>query len=117
MLAGHRGVTVPNLNDMLEEAKRRTENGERLAMATIVRTRGSTPREVGAKMLVFEDGLFMGTVGGGCGEADVLQATLDAIEAGRPSMLDVDFEARLLLHLADKRRLYGLPSVDVPRRK
>lgn len=84
---------MPNLNDMLEEAKRRTENGERLAMATIVRTRGSTPRSVGARMLVFEDGLFMGTVGGGCGESDVLHASMDAIDSGEPTLLLVDLTA------------------------
>jgi len=84
---------VASLGEMLEEAKRRTESGERLAMATIVRTRGSTPRSVGARMLVFEDGLFMGTVGGGCGESDVLHATMDAIENGKPTLLLVDLTA------------------------
>ena len=82
-----------SLPDMLDEAKRRTESGERLAMATIVRTRGSTPRNVGARMLVFEDGLFMGTVGGGCGESDVLHATMDAIESGEPLLLQIDLTA------------------------
>lgn len=84
---------MASLGEMLEEAKRRTESGERLAMATIVRTRGSTPRSVGARMLVFEDGLFMGTVGGGCGESDVLHATMDAIENGKPTLLLVDLTA------------------------
>lgn len=84
---------MASLGEMLEEAKRRTDSGERLAMATIVRTRGSTPRSVGARMLVFEDGLFMGTVGGGCGESDVLHATMDAIENGKPTLLLVDLTA------------------------
>ena len=82
-----------SLTDMLDEAKRRTESGERVAMATIVQTRGSTPRSVGARMLVFEDGLFMGTVGGGCGESDVLHATLDAIESGEPTLIQIDLTA------------------------
>jgi xanthine dehydrogenase accessory factor len=84
---------VANLSEMLDEAKCRTEGGERVALATIVRTRGSTPRSVGARMLVFEDGLFMGTVGGGCGESDVLHATMDAIESGQPTLLQVDLTA------------------------
>jgi xanthine/CO dehydrogenase XdhC/CoxF family maturation factor len=84
---------LTNLHDMLDEAKRRAESGERVAMATVVRTRGSTPRSVGARMLVFEDGLFMGTVGGGCGESDVLHATMDAIESGQPTLLQVDLTA------------------------
>lgn len=81
------------LGHMLREARARAKGGERLAMATIVRTRGSTPRKVGARMLVFEDGLFMGTVGGGCGESDVLHATMDVIESGKPMLLHVDLTA------------------------
>ncbi|QQS45840.1 MAG: XdhC family protein [Acidobacteriota bacterium] len=48
----------------------RAEKG-RIAVATIVTTAGSTPQRTGAKLLVFEDGRMLGTVGGGCVEADV----------------------------------------------
>ena len=82
-----------DLKRLLRIARERLDSGERLAMATIVETRGSTPREVGARMLVFEDGLFMGTVGGGCGEADVLQETMRVIETGTPSLFHVDLTA------------------------
>jgi xanthine dehydrogenase accessory factor len=78
---------------MLRVANERASQGERVALATIVETRGSTPRKVGARMLVFEDGLFLGTVGGGCGEADVLQETMRVIETGEPSLLHVDLTA------------------------
>ena len=53
------------------ELKRRLERGQRAAMATVVKTRGSTPQQVGAKIVIFEDGSFIGTVGGGCVEADI----------------------------------------------
>jgi len=82
-----------DMGRMLEEAAERVAHGERVAMVTIVRTRGSTPRKVGTKMLVFEDGLFAGTVGGGCGEADVLQETLRVMETGDPSLFHVDLTA------------------------
>lgn len=82
-----------DLTKMLREARERVARGEQVAMATIVRTKGSTPREVGAKMLVFQDGLFMGTVGGGCGESDVLHATMDVMESGKPTLLHVDLTA------------------------
>jgi xanthine/CO dehydrogenase XdhC/CoxF family maturation factor len=85
--------TNGELGRMLQEARERLDHGERVAMATIVSTRGSTPRKVGAKMLVFEDGLFMGTVGGGCGEVDVLQETMSVIDTGTPSLLHVDLTA------------------------
>lgn len=87
-------MTATNdLGAMLQEARRRVAAGERVALATIVRTRGSTPRKVGAKMLVFQDGLFLGSVGGGCGEVDVLQETMRVLETGEPSLLHVDLTA------------------------
>jgi len=81
------------LRRMLSMARERVDQGEPVAMATIVSTRGSTPRKVGAKMVVFQDGLFLGTVGGGCGEVDVLQETIQVLETGRPSLLHVDLTA------------------------
>jgi len=54
------------------EALSTLERGQRFALATVVNVRGSTPREVGAKMIVREDGQF-GTIGGGCGEAEVFR--------------------------------------------
>src|ERR1700689_3968503 len=54
------------------EALRTLERGQPFALATVVNVRGSTPREVGAKMIVRTDGQF-GTIGGGCGEAEVFR--------------------------------------------
>src|SRR5262245_29788225 len=54
------------------EAERTLERGQKFALATVINVRGSTPREVGAKMIVREDGQF-GTIGGGCGEAEVFR--------------------------------------------
>lgn len=64
--------------------------GETVAVATIVRTRGSSPREAGAKMLVRPSGSIEGTIGGGCGEAEVWQTALDVIADGVPRMVVVD---------------------------
>ena len=82
-----------DFGSMLRQAHERVAQGERVALVTIVRTRGSTPRKVGTKMLVFEDGLFAGTVGGGCGEADVLEATMQALDQGQPALFHVDLTA------------------------
>ena len=57
----------------LADLKRR---GIDAALATIVETAGSTPREVGAKMIICADGTSYGTVGGGCGESEVRSAAL-----------------------------------------
>ena len=55
------------------------------AMATVARVRGSTPVPAGTKMLVGAEGRLIGTVGGGCVEADVIGAALDAQARRRPS--------------------------------
>lgn len=66
----------------LAEAER---TGTPVALATIIGTSGSVPRHVGAKMLVYADGHFLGTVGGGEVEARVLAAARAAIASGQPA--------------------------------
>lgn len=66
------------------------ENGETVAVATIVDAKGSVPREVGAKMIIHPLGRHVGTVGGGCGEADVIRTALDVIQDGLPRTVHVD---------------------------
>lgn len=61
-----------------------------VAVATIIRVRGSVPRELGTKMIIHPLGQHYGTVGGGCGEADVIRAGLDVIETGQPRLVEVD---------------------------
>ncbi|MEQ9401628.1 MAG: XdhC family protein [Longimicrobiales bacterium] len=64
--------------------------GRRCALATVVSTRGSTPRKVGARMLVDPDVGLTGTVGGGCGEAEVIEAAGRVLADGRPVRVRVD---------------------------
>ncbi len=61
-----------------------------VAVATIINVRGSVPREVGTKMIIHPLGQHFGTVGGGCGEGDVIKAGLDVLETGRPQIVEVD---------------------------
>ena len=61
-----------------------------VAVAAITDVKGSVPREVGAKMIIHPYGQHVGTVGGGCGEADVIRAGLDAIHDGQPRTVRVD---------------------------
>ena len=60
-----------------------TARGERVAVATVAHTRGSTPQRRGAKMLFFESGRTAGTVGGGCIEAEVWAEAREALRHGR----------------------------------
>ncbi len=66
------------------------EAGDTVAVATIIEVKGSVPREVGAKMIIHPVGQHVGTVGGGCGEADVIRAALDVIQTGTPATVRVD---------------------------
>lgn len=61
-----------------------------VAVATIIQVRGSVPRELGTKMIIHPLGQHYGTIGGGCGEADVIRAGLDVIESGQPRIVEVD---------------------------
>ena len=68
---------------LIEEAAAR---GERVVVATVAHTRGSTPQRRGAKMLFFENGEVAGTVGGGCIEAEVWAEAREALRTGRPAL-------------------------------
>lgn len=57
-----------------------TSRGQPLAVVTIIRTKGSTPRKAGVVMLVERNGNLWGTVGGGCGESEVRQRALLAMD-------------------------------------
>lgn len=61
-----------------------------VALATVVRVKGSTPRDVGSKMLIDSAGAQVGTIGGGCGEAEVLVAAQEVIASGVPRLVRVD---------------------------
>ena len=77
--------TLPqrDLYRMLDEA---CDRGERVVMATVAHTRGSTPQRRGAKMLFFKSGEVAGTVGGGCLEAEVWAAAREAIRTGKSEL-------------------------------
>jgi xanthine dehydrogenase accessory factor len=53
-----------------------------MAVITVVATKGSTPRKAGSKMIVFQDGSFVGTIGGGRGEGDIIKMAREMIENG-----------------------------------
>src|SRR5262249_17704723 len=60
--------------------------GETMAVATIVSTKGSTPREVGAKMVVTAWGEILGTIGGGGGEAGGKRGAIGVLRTGKTRM-------------------------------
>ncbi len=77
-------------NEVYAEIEAAIGRGEPIALATVAQTRGSTPRKAGAKMVVRPDGSFFGTIGGGCGEAEVWQRAMDVLDGGQPGIVSVD---------------------------
>ncbi|KAB2331531.1 XdhC family protein [Cytobacillus depressus] len=66
------------------------KGGEKAALATIIRTKGSTPRKAGSKMIIFPCGKIEGTIGGGCGEAEVIEKGMEVIQTNKPTKYVVD---------------------------
>jgi xanthine dehydrogenase accessory factor len=72
-----------DLYQRISEARAR---GERIVVATVAHTRGSTPQRRGAKMLFFANGEVAGTVGGGCIEAEVWAEAREALRSGKSAL-------------------------------
>ena len=67
------------------------EAGRRVALATVVSTRGSVPRHAGSRMIIDPaTGTLIGTIGGGCGEADVIEAARTVVETGQTLIVNVE---------------------------
>lgn len=68
--------------------------GERAVLATIISSRGATPRKAGAKMLIKEDGTFVGTVGGGGTEHKIRQTVSEIMRSGKPQVVSFDLSGK-----------------------
>lgn len=67
-----------------------TDAGRRVVLATVVSARGSTPRGTGSKMVIDPGVGIVGTIGGGCGEGDVIEASKEVLETGRARRVRVE---------------------------
>src|SRR5688572_10910791 len=75
------------MDRVLDEIVSRCTRGERVALCTVVATRGSTPQESGARMLLVGDGRTIGTLGGGCVEAEVRRRAIELLATNRSTLL------------------------------
>ena len=75
------------MKEILSDIERWRAKGEKVAIATVVATRKSAPRLVGAKLAVSESGEIAGSVSGGCVESDVYECTRKVLETGEPQLL------------------------------
>jgi xanthine/CO dehydrogenase XdhC/CoxF family maturation factor len=74
-------------DEILQRAADWRAAGKGVALATVVSTWGSSPRPSGAKLVVDEDGDFLGSVSGGCVEGAVIEEALKSIADGAPRLL------------------------------
>lgn len=75
------------MRDIVDELDQWSRDGEPVAMATVVRTAGSTPRPTGAKMAMTPSGKLAGSVSGGCLEGAVYEEAMEVLETGVPKLL------------------------------
>ena len=73
------------MHAVYQEAVNLLGNGQQVVVATVVRTKGSTPQKPGAKLLVRDDGSGVGTLGGGCVEGDIWFAAKELMSRGGPT--------------------------------
>ena len=65
---------------ILEEAYNWLEANQKVVLATVIQTWGSSPRQIGSKMIVNEKGDFSGSVSGGCVESIVVRECIDLLK-------------------------------------
>jgi xanthine dehydrogenase accessory factor len=76
-----------SVQELLPDIDRWHARGEKVALATVVATRRSSPRPVGSKLAVSESGELAGSVSGGCVESDVVLAAQEVLAGGPPRLL------------------------------
>jgi xanthine dehydrogenase accessory factor len=102
----------------MEEAKRA---GRKVALATVVRVKGSAYRREGAKLLIDEEGNTVGVISGGCLEPDVAEVAKKAMADGRPVLKSYELDEELVWGLGlgcpgtVDIWIEPVPDTDVPR--
>ena len=76
---------------IFEKANNWVENDQKVALATVIQTWGSSPLEVGSRMIINENGNFLGSVSGGCVEAKVIEECITLIKNNKNSEI-LDFK-------------------------
>ena len=69
---------------VLEQANTWIESDQKVVLATVIQTWGSSPRQIGSRMIVNENGNFSGSVSGGCVESNVIRECLELIKNNNP---------------------------------
>ena len=75
------------MKEILPEVEQWRKDGETIVVATVVATRRSAPRPIGASLAISGSGKMCGSVSGGCVESDVFESAQEVFETGEPKML------------------------------
>jgi xanthine/CO dehydrogenase XdhC/CoxF family maturation factor len=75
------------MRDLISTIDAWRARGDGVALATVVKTGGSTPRPMGAKMIVNSRGEFAGSVSGGCVEGAVIEEAQRVLKTGKPKLV------------------------------
>ncbi len=76
-----------DMQDILDTVDNWLREGQPVALATVVETWGSSPRQAGAKMGITQNMAMIGSVSGGCVETAVVQEAVDCLTGNRPHLL------------------------------
>ena len=75
------------MKDILLQLETWQARGDKIALATVIQTWGSSPRAPGAKMAINQQGEMIGSVSGGCVEGAVVEEAMRVLKTGRPKLL------------------------------
>src|SRR5438067_8763506 len=105
--------------DIFDEIQKMRQQGRKAALATIVQIRGSVPSFQSAKMLIRDDGSTLGSVGGGCVEAEVWTAAQDVIRDEKAKVMSFDLTDESMaesgLICGGKVEIFGEPVLPTPK--
>jgi len=93
------------MRDVLADIDRWLEQGESVAMATVVQTWGSAPRGVGSRMAISANGRISGSVSGGCVEGALVEASANVLKSNRGRLLHFGVTDETVWELLAARRL------------
>ena len=75
---------------IFEAVEAAVREGRPIALATVIDTRGSVPRHAGSRMVIDPAHGLVGTIGGGCGEGEVIEAAREVLATGTPQLLRIE---------------------------
>jgi len=87
------------VKELLPDIDRWRERGDKVAIATVVATRRTSPRPVGSKLAVSDSGELAGSVSGGCVESDVALAAQEVLAGGAPRLLTYGITDEMALEI------------------